>query len=60
MIHLKTIQLEKQDVTDHENPMQNLTEEAFDACLTADIVIFDNRIVKNRIGKIGEITNPEA
>jgi hypothetical protein len=61
MFILQAVLLEKEDVTDPERPMESLTDKAFDACLSAHIVIFDNRLVKNRVGPIGAITpNGEA
>lgn len=52
MRELKAILLEDADVKDKEQVMASLTDEADNACMTADIVVFHGRVVKNRHGDI--------
>lgn len=52
MKELKAILLEDTDVKNKEQVMTSLTDEAAEACAMAAVVVFNGRVVKNRLGEI--------
>ncbi len=57
MKEIKALMLDRSDITrdDKSLPlMYRLSDEAFDACAYAHIVVFNGHVVKNRFGSITE------